>query len=66
MPLPKELPEVQQGSRDRDGRRRLSSGGDGGGAGRVVANRYQLDKKLGSGAFGTAFLVADLKSNRDE
>ncbi|XP_074645702.1 serine/threonine-protein kinase Nek11-like [Tubulanus polymorphus] len=28
---------------------------------RVLANRYQVEKRLGSGNFGTAFLVTDLK-----
>ena len=28
---------------------------------RVLANRYRVEKKLGSGNFGTAFLVTDLK-----
>ena len=27
----------------------------------VLANRYQKEKKLGSGNFGTALLVKDLK-----
>ncbi|CAF0886112.1 unnamed protein product [Brachionus calyciflorus] len=30
---------------------------------RVVANRYRVEKKLGSGNFGTAFLVTDLKTD---
>lgn len=29
---------------------------------RVVVNRYRVEKKLGSGNFGTAFLVKDLKA----
>lgn len=33
---------------------------------RVLANRYRVDKKLGSGNFGTAFLVFDTKANPDK
>lgn len=29
---------------------------------RVILNRYQVEKKLGSGNFGTAYLVVDLKT----
>jgi len=29
---------------------------------RVVVNRYRIEKKLGSGNFGTAYLVKDLKT----
>ena len=29
---------------------------------RVVVNRYRVEKKLGSGNFGTAYLVRDLKT----
>lgn len=29
---------------------------------RVVVNRYRVEKKLGSGNFGTAYLVTDLKT----
>ena len=66
MPLPKDLPNVQQRSRGgSDGGSRPRSEG-GGGAERVLANRYKMDKKLGSGAFGAAFLVADLKANREK
>lgn len=32
---------------------------------RVLANRYRVEKKLGSGNFGTAFLVTDLKENEE-
>ena len=32
---------------------------------KVLANRYHLERKLGSGAFGCAFLVTDLKANGD-
>jgi hypothetical protein len=30
---------------------------------RVLANRYRIEKKLGSGNYGTAYLVTDLKDN---
>ena len=30
---------------------------------RVLANRYQVEKKLGSGNFGTAFIVKDIRKN---
>lgn len=33
---------------------------------RVLANRYRVEKKLGSGNFGTAFLVFDLKAGKEE
>ena len=29
---------------------------------RVIVNRYRVEKKLGSGNFGTAYLVKDLKA----
>ena len=32
---------------------------------RVLADRYRVEKKLGSGNFGTAFVVTDLKE-KDE
>jgi serine/threonine protein kinase len=32
---------------------------------RILANRYRVEKKLGSGNYGTAFLVTDLKSETD-
>lgn len=33
---------------------------------RVVVNRYRVEKKLGSGNFGTAYLVTDLKAKKEE
>ena len=33
---------------------------------RVLANRYRVEKKLGSGNFCTAFLVTDLKENEEQ
>lgn len=32
---------------------------------RVLASRYRVEKKLGSGNFGVAFLVTDLKENEE-
>lgn len=31
----------------------------------VLANRYKVLKKLGSGSYGTVFLIEDLKSNKE-
>lgn len=33
---------------------------------RMLANRYRIEKKLGSGNYGTAFLVTDLKDETDQ
>ncbi|XP_070574674.1 serine/threonine-protein kinase Nek11-like isoform X2 [Ptychodera flava] len=33
---------------------------------RVLANRYRVEKKLGSGNFGTAFLVFDMKAKKGD
>lgn len=33
---------------------------------RIVVNRYRVEKKLGSGNFGTAYLVKDLKTTNPE
>ena len=54
MPIPKSLLEASGGktAADRD------SGGY-----KVLANRYNVGAKLGSGNFGTVFLVTDLQSN---
>lgn len=30
---------------------------------KILAKRYRVEKKLGSGNYGTAFLVTDLKNN---
>ena len=30
---------------------------------RILAKRYRIEKKLGSGNYGTAFLVTDLKND---
>ncbi len=33
---------------------------------RVLVNRYRVEKKLGSGNFGTAYLVTDLNADTDK
>lgn len=48
MPLPKKIPKE------------LASKSSC--AGRVYANRYRVIKRLGSGSFGTVFLVEDLRA----
>ena len=49
MPLPKKIPKG------------LALKGRG--AGKVYVNRYKVVTHLGSGSFGTVFLVEDLKTN---
>lgn len=49
MPLPKKFPG-SKGDKSKDNSEK-----------QVLANRYQLEKKLGSGNFGTAYLVKDLR-----
>lgn len=73
MPLPKVLPQVGNARRGPDGAAvtegRAPSGKPGlagGAVGKVVANRYSMERKLGSGAFGTAFLVLDRRANSDK
>ena len=72
MPLPKELPRAGRAAggpgapaapSSARGERQGSAGVDGR---RVLANRYRLGQKLGSGAFGCAYLVFDLKLNGDK
>ncbi|CAI8010361.1 Serine/threonine-protein kinase Nek11 [Geodia barretti] len=55
MPLPRSLP---QSARSGGGERR-------GTATRVLAGRYKVEQRMGSGAFGTAYLVADLQSGNE-
>ncbi|XP_013411835.1 serine/threonine-protein kinase Nek11 [Lingula anatina] len=49
MPLPKKIPRGRRSSKEEEEEKR------------ILANRYQVERKLGSGNFGTAFLVKDLK-----
>ena len=53
MPLPRSLPQSAKG-----GERRNS-------AARLLGQRYQVERRIGSGAFGAAFLVTDLKSGNE-
>ena len=32
----------------------------------IVANRYSVSRKLGSGSYGTVFVVSDLKTSEAE
>ncbi len=48
MPLPKKIPRSRS-AKNKDA------------AKRILANRYRVENKLGSGNFGTAWLVTDLK-----
>ena len=49
MPLPKKIPRSKGAKPDKAPDKR------------VLANRYRVEKRLGSGNFGTAWLVTDLK-----
>ncbi|XP_064393526.1 serine/threonine-protein kinase Nek11-like [Halichondria panicea] len=69
MPLPKKL--LVGGQQDYPGANGDMGNGRRGSTSslepkKVMANRYQMEGKLGSGAFGTAFLVLDLKSNNEK
>ena len=50
MPLPRSLPQSAKGAGEKRD------------AARVLGQRYQVERRMGSGAFGTAYLVSDLKS----
>lgn len=52
MPLPKKIPSEL--------RAKMSAT-----HGRTMGNRYCIQKKLGSGNYGTAYLVHDLKNNKE-
>lgn len=56
MSLPKRMPQ-------KSSRVATASGTEHGNSDkRVILNRYQVERKLGSGNFGTAYLVVDLKT----
>ena len=56
MPLPKNLPQSVGGESSPKKERT---------AVQVVAQRYRVERRMGSGAFGTAFLVTDLKDRKE-
>lgn len=71
MPLPKELPRSRQaatgsGASAAPSSARRERQGHGGDGRTVLANRYRLGQKLGSGSFGCAYLVFDLKANNEK
>ena len=72
MPLPKVLPQVSKAQQHVPQGPVIRIPSDSAGQaerrtrGKVVANRYGVERKLGSGAFGTAFLVTDLKASNDK
>ena len=57
MPLPKNLPQSAKGAAQLKKGRAVAV--------QVLAHRYRVERKMGSGAFGTAFLVTDLKSRNE-
>lgn len=68
MPLPKELPRTGQAATGVGASAAPSSARgerQGGEGSQVLANRYRLSQKLGSGSFGSAYLVFDLKANNE-
>ena len=69
MPLPRELPRSRPTAAGygASAAPSFSRGDRQGSEGRsVLANRYRLGQKLGSGSFGCAYLVFDLKSNSEK
>ena len=61
MPLPKNLPRSAQQSASAKPPEAKENGGP-----VVFANRYKVESKLGSGAFGCALLVTDLCANGEK
>ena len=63
MPLPKNYPRSSASAKAAlpPGKTKC----DGGPVVQVLANRYRMGNKLGSGAFGCAYLVTDLKANNE-
>lgn len=59
MPLPKNLPQQSKAQA------KHGASFKGGAAPRVLANRYRVEQRLGSGAFGTVFLVTDLRAGNE-
>lgn len=53
MPLPKTLPTATGGNAGSEKSTRPE---------RILGNRYKVERRLGSGNFGTAHLVTDLKA----
>ena len=58
MPLPKNLPRSAKAKVTPPPAPKKEDG-------KVLANRYRLETKLGSGAFGCAYMVTDLKSSNE-
>ena len=61
MPLPKNLPQQSKAQAKHGAPFKR----EGGAAPRVLANRYRAEQRLGSGAFGTVFLVTDLRAGNE-
>ena len=65
MPLPKNLPKAGRPAGRPVSSSIQSSTKDKESGGMVLAHRYKMEHKLGSGAFGCAYLVVDLKANNE-
>ncbi len=63
MPLPKNLPAPSRSAVPAKATAPSSAKKKEGG--RVLSGRYRQEEKLGSGAFGCAYLVTDLKANNE-